>query len=240
MSGSFNHDFNGAEAQQNAFEVIPAGTLVKVRLSIRPGGVGPEGWVTQSRTSDAQYLNVEAVVLDGPHSKRRIYTRIGLRGKGGQGADDSYANRGRSLIRGILESARGVSGKDTSDRARLARTIRGYGDLNGLEFLARLGGLHYVLLPYRRGYYDLSASGGLIDALTWLKPVIATRVPLTEQYLGEYGDIGLLCEDAAGLGAAVDAVLAAPDAARYDRQVAALAAARETRAVEALATRYRA
>jgi len=108
------------------------------------------------------------------------------------------------------------------------------------EFLARLGGLHYVLLPYRRGYYDLSASGGLIDALTWLKPVIATRVPLTEQYLGEYGDIGLLCEDAAGLGAAVDAVLAAPDAARYDRQVAALAAARETRAVEALATRYRA
>jgi len=139
MSSSNNHDFNGAEAQQNAFEVIPSGTLVKVRLTIRPGGVGPEGSVTQSRTSDAQYLNVEAVVLDGPHSKRRIYTRIGLRGKGGQGADDSYANRGRSLIRGILESARGVSGKDTSDRARLARTIRGYGDLNGLEFLARLG-----------------------------------------------------------------------------------------------------
>jgi hypothetical protein len=139
MLGSFNHDFTGAEAQQTAFEVIPAGTLVKVRLSIRPGGVGPEGWVTQSRTSDAQYLNIEAVVLEGPHSKRRIYTRIGLRGKGGEGADDSYANRGRSLIRGILESARGVSGKDTSDRARLARTIRGYGDLNGLEFLARLG-----------------------------------------------------------------------------------------------------
>jgi len=139
MSGSFTHDFNGAEAQQNAFELIPAGTLAKVRLTIRPGGVGPEGWVTQSRTSDAQYLNTEAVILEGPHAKRRIYTRIGLRGKGAQGADDSYGNRGRSLIRGILESARGIASKDSSDRARAARTIRGYGDLNGMEFLARIG-----------------------------------------------------------------------------------------------------
>jgi hypothetical protein len=139
MSGSFTHDFNGAEAQQNAFELIPAGTLVKVRLTIRPGGVGPEGWVTQSRTSDAQYLNTEAVILEGPYAKRRIYTRIGLRGKGAQGADDTYANRGRSLIRGILESARGIASKDTSDRARAARIIRGYGDLNGMVFLARIG-----------------------------------------------------------------------------------------------------
>jgi len=138
MSGSFTHDFNGAEAQQDTFEPIPAGTLAKVRLSIRPGGVGPEGWVTQSRTSEAQYLNTEAVILEGPHARRRVFTRIGLRGRGCQG-DDTYANRGRALIRGILESARGIAAKDTSDRARAARTIRGYGDLNGMEFLARIG-----------------------------------------------------------------------------------------------------
>jgi hypothetical protein len=139
MSVSFTHDFNGADAQQNAFELIPAGTLAKVRLTIRPCGVGPEGWVTQSRTSDAQYLNTEAVIVEGPHARRRIYTRIGLKGKGAQGADDPYGNRGRALIRGILESARGVTSKDTSDRARAARTIRGYGDLSGMEFLARIG-----------------------------------------------------------------------------------------------------
>ena len=139
MSGGFMHDFNGAEAQQDAFEPIPAGTLAKVRLTIRPGGVGPEGWVTQSRTSEAQYLNSEAVILEGPHARRRAFTRIGLRGKGAQGGDDPYANRGRALIRGILESARGIASKDSSDRARAARTIRGYGDLNGMEFLARIG-----------------------------------------------------------------------------------------------------
>ena len=141
MSGSFTHDFNGAEAQQNAFQPIPSGTLAKVRLAIRPGGVGPEGWVTQSRTSDAQYLNTEAAVQEGPHARRRIFTRIGLRGKGAAkgGADDPYGSRGRALIRGILESARGVASNDTSERARAARTIRGYGDLNGMEFVARIG-----------------------------------------------------------------------------------------------------
>ena len=139
MSDNFSHDFNGADAQQNAFELIPAGTLVKVRLTIRPSGAGPEGWTTQSRTSEAQYLNTEAMILDGALAKRRVFTRIGVRGKNGQGADDNYGNRGRALIRGILESARGVGAKDTSDRARAARTIRGYGDLNGLEFIARIG-----------------------------------------------------------------------------------------------------
>jgi hypothetical protein len=139
MSGSYTHDFNGAEAQQDSFELIPNGTLVKVRLAIRPGGVGPEGWITQSRTSDAQYLNTEAVIVEGPHARRRIYTRIGLRGKGAQGADDTYGNRGRALIRGILESARAIASKDTSDRARGARVIRGFGDLNGMEFIARIG-----------------------------------------------------------------------------------------------------
>lgn len=80
MSGSFTHGFNGAEAQQNTFELVPAGTLVKVRLTIGPGGIGPEGWVTQSCASDAQYLDTEAVIVEGPHARRRIYTPIGLKG----------------------------------------------------------------------------------------------------------------------------------------------------------------
>ena len=59
-------DFNGAEIQDTALAVIPNGTLARVRLSIRPGGTGPEGWLTQSRTSEALYLNTEAVILEGP------------------------------------------------------------------------------------------------------------------------------------------------------------------------------
>lgn len=133
-------DFNGADTQDAAFDLIPANTLAKVCLTIRPGGAGPEGWLTQSKTSPALYLNTEAVVMEGPFARRRIYTRIGFRGKaaGGPG-DDTYGNRGRAMIRGILESARGVRADDQSNAARAARMIRSLGELNGLEFVARIG-----------------------------------------------------------------------------------------------------
>lgn len=133
-------DFNGADAQDAAFDLIPANTLAKVRLTIRPGGAGPEGWLTQSKTSTAMYLNTEAAILGGPHARRRVYTRIGFKGKGvNERGEDTYANRGRSLIRGILESARGIRAADQSEQARTARMIGSLDDLNGLEFVAKIG-----------------------------------------------------------------------------------------------------
>lgn len=132
-------DFNGADTQDAAFDLIPADTLVRVTLTIRPGGAGPEGWLTQSKTSTALYLNTEAIIMEGPFARRRIYTRIGFRGKNAGSGDDTYGNRGRALIRGILESARGIRAEEQSDVARSARMIRSLGELNGLEFVARIG-----------------------------------------------------------------------------------------------------
>ena len=78
-------------------------------------------------------------MLEGEHTRRRVFTRIGLKGKSvNEKGEDTYANRGRSLIRGILESARGIRSGDQSERARAARTIGSYGDLNGLVFVARI------------------------------------------------------------------------------------------------------
>jgi hypothetical protein len=45
---------------------------------------------------------------------------------------------GRGLIRGILNSARGVSDKDNSPEAQARRRISGFGDLDGVEFVARI------------------------------------------------------------------------------------------------------
>ena len=133
-------DFNGADSQDAAFDLIPANTLAKVTLIIRPGGAGPEGWLTQSQSSAAMYLNIEAIVMEGPFARRRIYTRIGFRGKAVDASGvDKYANRGRALIRGILESARGIKAADQSENARAARQIRSLGDLNSLEFVAKIG-----------------------------------------------------------------------------------------------------
>jgi hypothetical protein len=133
-------DFNTADTQDSAFALIPANTLVRLHMTIRPGGAGPEGWLTQSKSSSALYLNTESVIEEGPHARRRIYTRIGFRGRNADtGAEDTYANRGRALLRGILESAHGVRADDTSDQARAKRTIRSFGDMSGLTFIAKLG-----------------------------------------------------------------------------------------------------
>ncbi|HEY1934326.1 MAG TPA: hypothetical protein VGG99_20145 [Acetobacteraceae bacterium] len=107
------------------------------------------------------------------------------------------------------------------------------------EFLQRLARLHYVCLPLQPGYYNLSASGALIDAVTWLKPVIATPVPIMRDMFQQFGDIGYLCRDMDEMRSIVATLLNAPDAARYARQVEAIRKARDSRMPDALAADYR-
>jgi hypothetical protein len=129
-------DFNSAQDNAN---LIPKGTVAKVRLTIRPGGFDDpsQGWTggyATRATSGAVYLNGEFTVLEGPYARRKIFTLIGLYSPKGP----DWANMGRSLIRGILNSARGISGKDNSPQAQAARRIGGFADLDGLEFVARI------------------------------------------------------------------------------------------------------
>lgn len=112
--------------------------------------------------------------------------------------------------------------------------------LSRAAFTARLAALHYVFLPMQGGYYNLSASGALLDAMTWAKPVIARALPIVTPHFRRYGDIGYLCHSDMDMRAAVEAIVSGMDAARYARQVAAMQALRVTRTPEALAPTYRA
>ncbi|MTH96372.1 hypothetical protein [Roseibium sp. RKSG952] len=129
-------DFNDARSNTN---IIPKGTLAKVRLTIRPGGFddASQGWTGGYATrgaSGAVYLNAEFTVLEGPYARRKIFTLIGLYSPKGP----DWTNMGRALIRGMLNSARGISDKDQSAQAQTARRISGFADLDGLEFAARI------------------------------------------------------------------------------------------------------
>ncbi|MGN7611918.1 hypothetical protein ACQZV8_07505 [Magnetococcales bacterium HHB-1] len=136
MTGSFM-DFNDAEPQ---FDVIPKGTLAKVRMKIRPGGFDDptQGWVggyaTHSESTGSVYLDCEYVVTEGPFARRKIWSLIGLYSPKGP----NWGNMGRSFIRSVLNSANGLSDKDTSARALEARRIQGFADLDGLEFVAKI------------------------------------------------------------------------------------------------------
>jgi len=129
-------DFNDAQSNTN---VIPKGTLAKVRLTIRPGGFDDpaQGWTggyARRGTTGAVYLDAEYTVLEGPYARRKIWSLIGLYSPKGP----DWANMGRSLVRGMLNSARGISDKDNSPEAQAARRIDGFADLDGLEFVARI------------------------------------------------------------------------------------------------------
>ncbi len=128
-------------------------------------------------------------------------------------------------------------GDDPARFAPLAHPVD-HGALDRASFTDRLARLHYVLLPLDPGYYRLSASGAVIDAVTWLKPMIATPMPIVADLFARFGDLGTLCEDHAAMEAAVEALIVEPDPARYARQRAALAAARASRTPDRLAADY--
>lgn len=129
-------DFNDAKQTTN---IIPKGTLAKVRMTIRPGGFddASQGWTggyATRGTTGAVYLNAEFTVLEGPYARRKVFSMIGLYSPKGP----DWANMGRALVRGILNSARGLSDKDVSPEAQNARRIAGFADLDGVEFVARI------------------------------------------------------------------------------------------------------
>ena len=97
-------------------------------------GQGWSGSYATRGSTGAVYLNGEFTVLEGPYSKRKIWTLIGLYSPKGP----DWANMGRAMIRAMLNSARGLSDKDVSPQAQAARRISGFADLDGLEFVARI------------------------------------------------------------------------------------------------------
>ena len=118
-------DFNDAPVQQD-YELIPKGTLVKVRMHIKAGGYNEphmgwtDGWATRSE-SGAAYLNVEFVILDGQFARRKVWSLIGLFSPKGP----AWGDMGRSFVRAILacdqvcyhSGAQAVPGADVWCRA---------------------------------------------------------------------------------------------------------------------------
>lgn len=134
------NDFNDAQAQHGGFDLIPRGSVVPVRMTIKPGGYDDlsQGWTggyaTQSFDTGAVYLACEFVVTDGPFAKRKLWGNVGLHSPKGP----VWGQMGRSFIRALLNSARHVMPHDNSPQAAAARRIHSFEDLDGIEFLARV------------------------------------------------------------------------------------------------------
>ena len=128
-------NFNNAELQ-NSFELIPANTIAKARLVIKPGNDATDPLITHSKGGDTAYLNCEWIILEGKYAKRKVFDKIGLEGS------DKWVNMGKARIRAILESAKGISPKDVSEIAVAARQINSFDELNNLDVIIKIGVEH--------------------------------------------------------------------------------------------------
>ena len=137
-------DFNTAEEQYDGpstdFSPIPDGTIVDAILTIKPGGAGPDGALTQSQRSDAQYLQCEFTVTTGEFERRKFWSNLTVAGGSLDDKGQSKAgNISKRTIRALLESCYAIEPKDMSEPAKAARTLSSYMDLNNLLAKVEVG-----------------------------------------------------------------------------------------------------
>ena len=133
-------DFNSAGRQMTGGELIPDGTIAKVIASIRPGGMGEGGYLTASKTSDAQYLNFEFTVTEGEFAKRKFWSNLTWTGgKTNERGESKGGNITRATLRAMIESAYNLDPADESPQAAKTRQVPGFQVFDGIQFVAKIG-----------------------------------------------------------------------------------------------------
>lgn len=175
------YDFNTAE-EPTEYSPIPSGTLAKVRLHISSGNYNDEaiGWTdnyaTRNDITGAIYLACEFTVLEGKYAKRKIWQKIGLYSNKN---NNRWGDMGRSVMRAILNSARGFTDKDETEKAKAARQIKSFAELEGLEFAAKIdiekdanendrNVIKSILTPQHKDYAKIMGASAVIAKPSWI------------------------------------------------------------------------
>ena len=172
--------------------------------------------------------------------------RLGLLGIAGP-------SKGLDVFARVAQRVVSVAG-DAAEFRLIGKVQRGWRDLDlsGISgprpfsedwlprdvFERELANLHYVVLPYNMDYYALAASGVLLDALCWRKPIISFRTPAIDELTARFGEIGHVCADENDMFATVQRLLRGFDDKRYQAQRRNLDAAYRSRLPETLAPDY--
>ena len=87
------------------FDLIPDGTVATVQIAIRPGGAGEGNLLKRSREGNCEMLDLEIVVVDGPHARRKFWENMIVTGTTPgheQAAKISY-HRLRSILEWLVD-----------------------------------------------------------------------------------------------------------------------------------------
>jgi hypothetical protein len=129
-------DYSQTADPRDSTAIMPHNTIATAQLRIRPGGVGEDGLLKRSAKGDAEMLDCEFVVVDGPYAKKKFWENFLLEGTTSGQQEMAATNRGR--LKKVLESARGIKPGDTSEQARAAYRAA-LKDFDNIIFIARIG-----------------------------------------------------------------------------------------------------
>jgi hypothetical protein len=129
------YDYTDAPPPRD-MEPIPHGTIATLVLHIRPGGVGEDGMLKRSKAGDAEMLDAELTIADGPYKGRKCWAYWILAGTTDGHAKSADINRG--TLKAILDSALGLKPDDVSPQARAARTVS-LKQFEGMTFIGKIG-----------------------------------------------------------------------------------------------------
>ena len=138
-------DMNDAEPQKTG-DLIPDGAFAKVTMALRPGGIDGEseidrGLLKRSATegSDVLMLDAEFTVTEGLHVRRKFWQTLTVSGgKLDENGVSIGARITKSTLRAMIDSALGLDPEDMSEATKAKRVLRGFADLSGITFVAKI------------------------------------------------------------------------------------------------------
>ena len=107
------------------------------------------------------------------------------------------------------------------------------------EFDQYAANIDYSVYFYSPASYQLTASGALFDAFSYVKPIIALRNPFFEYYFDMLGDIGYLCDTYEDMRGVVLNILNTRPTERYEQQLKNILIGREEFSLQNLGKQFK-
>jgi hypothetical protein len=115
--------------------LVPAGTVAVIQAHVRFGD-GTDNILKPTKNGDAEGLDLELTILEGPYAKQKLFWYVLVAGS--NDGQKSMVDRNFATLKKILDSAWFLDPADKSDEARKKRTP-GWRGFDGLRFLAEIG-----------------------------------------------------------------------------------------------------
>ena len=130
----------------NDFSLIPHVTIARAILYIKPqiDGVtipdlAQDAIFRQSATSSAKWIECEFTIIGGQFDKRKVWHNLFFDGDKKNASGVSMSKEiGLRTLRGLVDSAKGLSPADMSPEANALRQIPSLDAINGMEFCIKI------------------------------------------------------------------------------------------------------